>query len=57
MNEVTRIYTVEITKIDRREEHRPLTEDEKREVADNLKALIRADDVVVTNVQDFVRDC
>lgn len=62
MQEVTRIITAEITVIATNvnkaiEEVVGMNLDEKCEyVAGVIKSRMRADDVKVTNVQDFVRD-
>ena len=56
--ELTRVLTLEITFIEMEENLEPFTSKEKSaEKAKNLiKNYLDADDVLVTNVQDFVRD-
>ena len=60
MKELTRIITVQFTTIDKFEDYDTeiLTKDEHAKyVKDDMERLFKVDDVVVTNVQDFIRDC
>ena len=54
--EVKRIITVKVTVIANGEEYIPATEEAKQEFAEEIKDFIHADDVVVTRVQDFIKD-
>ena len=58
MNEVTRIITVEITMIDKCQDLKDLKSKEqyKERFEQALKRDTGADDVVVTNIQDFIMD-
>ncbi|MBP3922021.1 MAG: hypothetical protein J6D27_03560 [Ruminiclostridium sp.] len=56
MAEVTRIITAEITVIGDVEEHQLLTDEQKQEMAIELKEALDVDGVVITKVQDFVRE-
>ena len=54
--EVKRIITVEITVIADGDGYIPATEEAKQEFAEEIKDFLHADDVVVTRVQDFIKD-
>ena len=57
MSEITRIMTVKITGIAKGVESDPIPKDEAaKELAKDLKHLLSCDDVVVTDVQDFVME-
>lgn len=54
MSEVTRIFTVKITGVFEGELEGHISEEITRKFASALKKELDADDVVVTDVQDFV---
>lgn len=56
MSEITRVFTVKITVVGKGNYNRGMTEDEKRGLAKDIKKLLDADNVVVTDVQDFVME-
>lgn len=56
MKEITRIITARITLITQKEKHKKVTEDGKREVAKMICNEMGFDDVVIDEVQDFVRE-
>ncbi len=56
MSEVTRIITVKITGIFDGEIEEPLSEEITQKFSEALKKELKADNVVVTDVQDFVMD-
>lgn len=58
MKEITRIITCEITYVtsDENTVARPSTHEDMKAVADILKKNLCVDNVVVTNVQSFLRD-
>lgn len=59
MKEITRITTVQITSIDVAEDVSNIEESKERTrkgAADAIKTFLPVDDVVVLNVQDFIRD-
>jgi hypothetical protein len=57
MVELTRIYTVEITGIMKGKEKDIVPQDEaKVKIQNDIKEYFGADDVLVTNVQDFIRE-
>lgn len=56
MSEVTRIFTVKITGIFEGELKENISEEITRKFASALKKELMADDVVVTDVQDFVME-
>lgn len=59
MKEVTRITTIQITAIETGEDISCIEETRKmarKSVPDAIKDMFDVDDVVVLNVQDFVRD-
>jgi hypothetical protein len=55
MHEVTRIITARITFIDREDKFRGKYEDGEI-VKEAITELLGTDDVVIDNVQDFIRD-
>ena len=56
MAEVTRIITAEITVIGDVEEHQFLTDEQKQEMARELKKDLGVDDVAIVKIKDFVRE-
>ena len=56
MSEVTRIITAEITVIGDVEEHQLLTDEQKQEMARELKKDLGVDDVAIVKIKDFVRE-
>ena len=55
MKEVKRVLTAKITIIKNVEEHKIATEEGERDVAREIKDKFGFDDVVIEEVQDFVR--
>lgn len=56
MKEVKRVLTAKITIIKNVEEHKIATEEGKRDVAREIRDKFGFDDVVIEEVQDFVRE-
>lgn len=56
MKEITRIITARITIVNRVEEHKKATQEGKREAAKLICDALGFDDVVIDEVQDFVRE-
>lgn len=56
MAEVTRIITAEITVIGDVKEHQLLTDEQKQEMAIELKEDLGVDDVAIVKIKDFVRE-
>ena len=58
MKEITRIITVQITDIAKVNSEKDVhsKEEEAKAVAEMIKEELGVDDVVITNVQDFIRD-
>ena len=56
MKEVTRIITARITIVNHKEKHNGVAEEGKREAAKLICDALGSDDVVIDDVQDFVRE-
>jgi hypothetical protein len=60
MAEITRIITLEITEVieprDTEYDDIPTKEEAKKTLRDDLMRTFGFDDVVITNIQDFIRD-
>lgn len=57
MDEITRVFTVEITFIEKGNAEDIIPKDDvKALMQKELKKYLNADDVLVTNIQDFIRE-
>lgn len=56
MSEITKITTIQITEIFKNQTDLQDKTEYGKELAEDIKNIFGADDVVATNVQDFVRE-
>lgn len=54
--EVTRVVTLEITIVSKDCQYETATEEDRREFAESIREFFDVDNVVVTNVQDFIQE-
>ena len=54
--EVTRVVTLELTTIHKDGQYEAATEEDRREFAESIREFFDVDNVVVTNVQDFIQE-